>query len=195
MKAKFTKRCIAFLIDVMLVTMLSSFVTYFIPVRNVEKFSTELTELITSYAEQEITEAEYLEKYDKLNYEISKETVITTLVSISIYIVYFVVIPLYNKKQSFGKRVMKIKIKNIEGKDITANDLLFRSFIIYGILFNILSVILILMLKEQTFIIVNRYLSYLYDIMLVVILFLSIIRKDGRGLHDFIGKTIVVEEE
>ena len=90
---------------------------------------------------------------------------------------------------------MKIKIQNIERKNVTANDLLFRSFIIYGILYNILTILLILMLKEQTFIIINRYLSYVYDIILVVILLLVIIRKDGRGLHDFVGRTIVVEEE
>ena len=195
MKAKFTKRCVAYLIDIMIVTMLSSLMTVFLPMNNVEKISNELTSLVSSYEEKEIVEAEYVEKYEHLNYELSKEMVTITLINIGIYIIYFVVIPVYNKKQTFGKRVMKIKIKNIEDKNITANDLMFRSLIIYGILFNIVSVILILFFNEQTFIILNKYISYLYDIMLVIILLLSIIRIDGRGLHDFVGKTIVVEEE
>ena len=195
MKAKFTKRCVAYLIDIMIVTMLSSLMTVFLPMNNVEKISNELTSLVSSYEEKEIVEVEYVEKYEHLNYELSKEMVTITLINIGIYIIYFVVIPVYNKKQTFGKRVMKIKIKNIEDKNITANDLMFRSLIIYGILFNIVSVILILFFNEQTFIILNKYISYLYDIMLVIILLLSIIRIDGRGLHDFVGKTIVVEEE
>ena len=195
MKAKFTKRCVAYLIDIMIVTMLSSLMTVFLPMNNVEKISNELTSLVSSYEEKEIVEVEYVEKYEHLNYELSKEMVTITLINIGIYIIYFVVIPVYNKKQTFGKRVMKIKIKNIEDKNITANDLMFRSLIIYGILFNIVSVILILFFNEQTFIILNKYISYLYDIMLVIILLLSIIRTDGRGLHDFVGKTIVVEEE
>ena len=195
MKAKFTKRILAFLIDIIIVSLISSVITYFIPVKNVEEYSKQLTETVESFEKEEINQKEYLEQVEKTNYQISKETVITNLVSIAIYIIYFVIIPMYNKKQSFGKRIMKIKIENIERKNIAANDLLFRSFIIYGILYNMITIILILLLKEQTFIIINRYLSYMYDIMLVVILLLVIIRKDGRGLHDFIGKTIVVEEE
>ena len=195
MKAKFTKRILAFLIDIMIVSLISSVITYFIPVKNVEEHSKQLTETVESFEKSEINQKEYVEKVEKINYRISRETVLTNLISIAIYIIYFVVIPVYNKKQSFGKRIMKIKIENIERKNITANDLLFRAFIIYGILYNIITIILILLLKEQTFIITNRYLSYMYDIMLVVILLLVIIRKDGRGLHDFVGKTIVVEEE
>ena len=195
MKAKFTKRILAFLIDIIIVSLISSVITYFIPIKNVEEYSKQLTETVESFEKSEINQKEYVEKVEKINYQISRETVLTNLISIAIYIIYFVVIPVYNKKQSFGKRIMKIKIENIERKNITANDLLFRSFIIYGILYNIITIILILLLKEQTFIITNRYLSYMYDIMLVVILLLVIIRKDGRGLHDFVGKTIVVEEE
>lgn len=195
MRAKFTKRILAFLIDIIIVSLISSVITYFIPVKNLEKYSEQLTETVESFEKEEINQKEYVEKVEKINYQISKETVITNLVSVAIYIIYFVVIPVYNKKQSFGKRIMRIKLENIEGKDVNANDLLFRSFIIYGILYNLITIVLILLLKQQTFIIINRYLSYIYDIMLVVILLLVIIRKDGRGLHDFVGKTIVVEEE
>ena len=127
MRAKFTKRCVAYLIDIMIVMMISSLITVFTPINNTQKFSNEFTELMNLYEDKEITEPEYLEKYEELNYELSKETVTLSLISIGIYIIYFVVIPVYNKKQTFGKRVMKIKIKNIEDKNVTANDLMFRA--------------------------------------------------------------------
>ena len=195
MKAKFFKRVIAYIIDIIIVTVISSFITVFVPLGNSQNISNELIETMTDYQEKEITEREYLEKSEVINYKLTKETTLITLINAGIYIIYFVIVPLYNKKQTFGKRVMKIKIKNINGKKITANDLMYRSLIIYGILVNIVNVILVLFLDKSLFIVLNRYLGYLNSITLVVIILLSIIRKDGRGLHDLIGKTIVVEEE
>ena len=75
------------------------------------------------------------------------------------------------------------------------NNLLIRTLILHGIAVNLISLILILIINKSSFLYVNNVLNYLQYLVLVTILFMVILTKNGRGLHDVLSNTIVVNEE
>ncbi|MGN1000482.1 MAG: RDD family protein [Bacilli bacterium] len=196
MKALFSRRVIAYLIDFFIISALVSLVTMFVPVDNsTESLYKDLEQLNTDLSENKIESKEYYEKVIEINYYISKDNVIVDLISIVIYILYFVVYQVYNNGQTLGKKLLKIKLKKSKDSVLTMDTLLIRSLILYGIGFNIINLILILFLKKDTFIGVNTILGYTQYAIIIIIIFMVIFRKDGRGLHDVISGTVVVNEE
>lgn len=196
MKAFFSKRVIAYLVDFFIISVLVSFVTMFIPAdSNTKNLYKDLEQLNTDLSENKIESKEYYEKATEINYYISKDNVIVNLISIIIYILYFVIYQVYNNGQTLGKKLLKIRVKKSKDEVLTINTLLVRALILYGIGFNIINLILILLLKKNAFICINTILGYIQYAIIIIIIFMVIFRKDGRGLHDIISGTVVVNEE
>ncbi|MDD6878805.1 MAG: RDD family protein [bacterium] len=194
MKAKFFKRFIAYLIDILIVVILSTLITSFVPLNNnVKQTQEELLETLSNYYNEDFNDNNYLEKINNLNYNISKNTVILSLVDIVIYILYFMVYPVYNNGQTIGKKLVKIKIKSING-ELTFNNLIIRSIVLYGIWLNLIGAILVMILNKSKYLMTINFLSNINSVIIIVILFMVAIRKDGRGLHDILSNTIVEEE-
>lgn len=123
--------------------------------------------------------------------------IITGMMGIMIVSLYYIVIPLRkNKGQTLGKRLLGIKVVQDDGSDVNAKVLLKRE---------ILGVALI----EGGIVASSKYfreillvigLSKVYEILVVlamIIPFVSIVimlfSKNSKMLHDFIGRTKVVE--
>lgn len=196
MKPYFFKRLVSYLIDIFIVFMLATFITSFIPTNeNVKQLTEEMRKTLEINSKNEDEIKQQISKTNDITYQLSKETVMSSLVTITTYILYFVVFPVYNKGQTLGKKIMKLKMKNISGTELTINNMLFREMILHSILINIISTILVMILNKENFIISNYILSCIQMIFFVIILMMIVIRNDGRGLHDIIGNTIVENEE
>jgi len=196
MKVPFTKRIIAYFIDFIIVMVISTVITGFIPIGDkTNKIVKQQNEIVQNFYDNKISAEEYYESMKDLNYDLSKETFLIHLVTIVIYIIYFVVYPVYNKGQTFGKKLMKIKIKNIDNKEITTNNLLIRSLILYGLGTNLIILILIMFLSKELFIDANNALTLLQNIITTITIFMIMLKKNGRGLHDVLSCTMVVNEE
>ena len=196
MKPYFLKRLGSYLIDLMIIFMLATFVTSFVPINDKTKQLTEeMTKTLEDASNKESEIKKEVTKTSDVIYQLSRETVINSLITITTYILYFVVLPVYNNGQTLGKKVMKLKIKSLNGNGLTINNMLFREMILHSILFNIISTILVMILDKENFIISNYILSCIQMIFFVIIIIMIVIRNDGRGLHDIIGNTIVENEE
>ena len=196
MKASFTKRFVSYLIDIIIVFMLATFITSFVPTSEKAKTLTEeMSQTMKVETEDEATLKQQLAKTQEITYELSKETVISSLLTITTYILYFVVLPVYNKGQTLGKKLMKLKISNVKEKELTINNMLYREMILHNILINIISTVLVIVLNKKQFIMSNYILSCIQMMFFVIIIIMIVVRKDGRGLHDIIGNTIVINEE
>ena len=145
MKPVSYKRVLAYLIDVLIITMVSSLLTMFIPASpEYKNASNKLEEVMEKYTEGEIEEDEYLDKVNELSYVISKESIEVSVVTVVLTTIYFVVVAYYMNGQTVGKKVMKIQIVSSENKKLTMNNYLIRSLLVDSILMNIVSITTIL---------------------------------------------------
>ena len=192
-KALFSQRFVAFMIDLFLVSALTTLVTTFIPTNGtIDKLYDQQTKIIENYTSQKITMEEYVNQLVDISYDIAKQTGIATLVGIAISLLYYVLYVYKNDGQTIGKKMMKIKIKKKYDDQLTMNDLLFRTMILQGTLVSIIGFCTILFLDKDTYLATNSLLNLVQYSILLVSFFLIAFTKEKQGLHDKLVGTIVV---
>ncbi len=195
-KAMFSQRILAFLIDLVLISVITSFITVFVPVNDTAtKLYEEQNKVLEDYVEGTVSMEEYVNQMVDLSYDISKQTVIVSIVTIVISLLYYVVYPCYNNGQTLGKKLMKIKIKKIDESDLSMNDLLIRGMVNNSILVNIINVIFVLFLSKNIFLSASSLVSVIQYLVLIISLIMIAFTRNARGLHDLAAKTEVVQAD
>ena len=196
MPAQFNKRFFAYIIDIFIVLVIANLITMFIPIsEKTQDYYKELQTTQKKMYDKEIDVKEYTDIVLEDNYNISKGTVLISLTSIIIYILYFVVYQVYNNGQTVGKKLMKIKVKSTTNESLSINTMLFRALIIYGIAANIINLILILLLKKELYLSISNTISIIQSLIVIISVFMILFSKQKRGIHDIITKTEVVNKE
>ena len=195
MKVPFFKRLFAYIIDILIVTILTTMICSAIPSKN-ENVEKKLSELSTELIEKKIDNKEYIDKYKDLMYESNKNEKATTAITLVLTIAYFVVFQYMNKGQTISKKLLGLRVVSSETKkEVSILKGLLRSILPISIISNTISIALINILTKKVYI--NLYLaaSELETLFIFVTVFLILYRKDGRGLHDMIANTMVVSEK
>ena len=193
MKPVSYKRILAYLIDIFIVICIATILTMFIPVS--EEYTNQMNELnavLEDYSSGDISETEYLEKFNDISYIVNKESVQVSVVSVVLSTIYFVVLAYYMNGQTFGKKIMKIQVVSANSKKLTMNNYLIRSLIVDSILMNAISIIAILFLEKSSYLKVYDVTSTIFGAIYVVIFAMILFRQDGRGLHDLLANTKVI---
>ena len=192
-KAMFSQRVLAFLIDLLLLSIICSLITMFVPVNDTAtKLYEEQNRVLEGYVDGSVSMEEYVNQMIDLGYDISKQTVIISIVTIVISLLYYVVYPCYNNGQTLGKKLMKIKIKKTNDTELSMNDLLIRSMINNSILVNIINVILVLFLSKNLYLSTSSLVSFIQYLVLIISLIMIAFTKNAQGLHDKVCKTEVI---
>lgn len=192
-KAMFSQRLLAFLIDLVLLSMITSIITMFIPVNDAaSKLYEEQDRVLDDYVNGTISMEDYVNQLVDLGYDISRQTVIISIVTVVISLLYYVVYPCYNKGQTFGKKLMKIRIKKVNDKELSMNDLLIRSMINNSILVNIINIALVLFVTKDLYLGTSSLINGIQYIVLIISLIMIAFTKKAQGLHDKAAKTEVV---
>ena len=192
MKSIYIKRLGAYLFDFVVVAFLVSIITIgFIQDTDVSK---EMNELLNKVSNETITKEEYTKQAFKLNYDYQKNMIPTTIVNVTISIGYFIVFACLNKGQTLGKKIFKIRVVDKDGNNPNILNMLGRSIFLYGIIASTINIVGVYVFNVKLFNYVSSSASYIYYIFSIVCFLMVMYRKDGRGLHDMIGKTMVVEE-
>ena len=195
-KAMFSQRVLAFLIDLVLLSMITSLITMFIPMNDTAtKLYEEQNRVLEDYVAGNVPMEEYVNQMIDLGYDISKQTVIISIVGVVISLLYYVVYPCYNNGQTFGKKLMKIKIKKTNDKELSMNDLLIRSMINNSILVNIITIALVLFLSKDLYLSTSSLLSSIQYLVLIISLIMIAFTKNAQGIHDKVAKTEVVQAD
>ena len=195
-KAMFSQRVLAFLIDLVLLSMITSLITMFIPMNDTAtKLYEEQNRVLEDYVAGNVPMEEYVNQMIDLGYDISKQIVIISIVGVVISLLYYVVYPCYNNGQTFGKKLMKIKIKKTNDKELSMNDLLIRSMINNSILVNIITIALVLFLSKDLYLSMSSLLSSVQSLVLIISLIMIAFTKNAQGLHDKVVHTEVVQAD
>lgn len=193
--ATFIQRLIALVIDLVMIMLVSSLFTVFtVDMDNYQKLSDELISVEKQLEKGEITPTVYMSKSLDINYDLSRETALTTIVTIALSIVYFMIYQVKKNGQTLGKKLMKIRLVSNDEKDLTMNQVAVRSLIINCVLADILLLALALIGTKNIYMIGTITVEMIQYIIFFVIAIMVLSRKDKRGLHDLITNTKVIKE-
>lgn len=193
MKASFFKRVSAYVIDYVIIMIALLGITASMNIDS--DISNDINDLTNEYRNGEITIEEYTEKALPLNYELTKRKLPANIATVVVFIGYYVIFAYFNKGQTLGKKICKIKVVNIDGDKPNIWNMLIRSLFIYGIITSLYSVISINFLNMKDFNYSVSVVSVVESMILIICTLMMLYKKDGRGLHDIIAKTNVIGEE
>ena len=192
------KRLFAYLIDIMIVGFVASALANIDVINpyineymeSYEKFSEKLSSINGENANEVISSDAFILQYKST----LKYSIYSTGISFVCYILYFVGFQKWNKNQTVGKKLMKLKIINKDNSDnVNVWQYLVRTLILYNLIFGSINVCLSLWLNNKLFFTMSMIVSIIGYVITYLCYAMILFRKDGNGLHDLISKTEVVE--
>lgn len=192
------KRLFAYLIDIMIVGFVASALANIDVINpyineymeSYEKFSEKLSSINGENANEVISSDAFILQYKST----LKYSIYSTGISFVCYILYFVGFQKWNKNQTVGKKLMKLKIINKDSSDnINVWQYLVRTLILYNLIFGSINVCLSLCLNNKLLFTMSMIVSIIGYVITYLCYAMILFRKDGKGLHDLISKTEVVE--
>ena len=190
------KRIFAYILDILVISIVSTILV--IPFSSDDEYqelSKELYEITDKYKNEEIKEEVYLEVVNEINYKLTKINMPQTIVIIVVSILYYVLFNYYNKGQTIGKKLMKLRIINNNGNDLSINNYIIRMLVINPALSNLVNIILILTLSKEKYLIYESKFSTVFGVLYLLCFIFALYRSDGRGVHDLLASTIVVNDK
>ena len=153
----------------------------------------EYVEIYNDMNAENVVEIAESAEYQKVNYDLSRYGLSYSIISIIVYLAYFVGFQKWNKNQTLGKKMFNIKVASNDDAKVKWWQMLLRCVIVYNVLIELVLIILVLVLNYQDFTVASSILTLIASIIFYVNVFFIIFRKDGRGLHDLLAKTKVEE--
>lgn len=192
-KASFFQRLCAYAIDVVLVSLIASLVAMpFLDTVSISKLEDSMAETAEVYLSGEIDEATYLAESAAISYQSGKKYGALTIITILIEILYFIVYQVYNKGQTLGKKLFKIKVESTNDEEVSMNQMIYRTLIIDSILYSFVNLAFVVFAGQNTYfygMLVFELIQYAVTIICGLMVMFS---KSGRGLHDIVSHTRVV---
>lgn len=193
----FFKRLGAYFIDILIVTIISVSISSIKSINyQYESYNdlyNEMVDVTEKFQNKEIEEKEYNKKLTNLNYKIDKNSTLTTFISIACIIGYFVIFAYSQNGRTIGKRVFKLQVvKNNEGNLNLVNYFL-RSLVLNNLFFTIVRLISIMSMNKGTYITSMNILNSVQLIVQILIVVSLLMSKEGRGIHDYIAGTKVID--
>ena len=194
MKAKFFDRLTAYIIDVIIISLITSIIFTSIPTNNKE-LEKQLSSLQDEVLSNNITYEEFVDEYQDLYYKNKKDTMTQSAITLTITIAYFVIFQYMNKGQTIGKKILHLRVvDNNTEKPLSIFKGLIRSLLIWNILSGTLGIVLIYILNKESYITSYLIISSIESIFIFITAMFTLYRKDNRGLHDIIINSKVIRE-
>ncbi len=192
-KALFIQRVLAFFIDAILVAFVAASIAYpFVDLDSIDKLNKEMNTIMESYANNEINEKTYLTEYASISYQLARKNGTLNFITLFIEILYFVVFQLYNKGQTFGKKLLNIKVVSFDEQELSMNQLIYRSLIINSILHGFILFAFTIFANQYTYFYGLLIMSIIQYLVLLISGLMIMFSKSKRGIHDLVSRTEVV---
>lgn len=190
----FKKRLFAYIIDVLILELILSFIGIFVPVSsNVVNLQNEIYGINDNFINGSIDVSTFINQYSNVSYNIDRYMFLPNLIGVVVSVIYFIVYPLYNNGQSFGKKVMGLRIVSDNDDFVGSNSLIFRYMLMDGIGISIISMCLIFIFSDFSYILCVSLLSFFQILVVIISIFMVLYRRDFKSLPDLVAGTKVIE--
>lgn len=190
----FMQRLLAFAIDIFLVSFLASLLCMpFLDYDSIDTLRENASQIMVDYEEGNIDIETYISSASSILYRLAQKQGPLTLATIFLNILYFVVYQFYYKGQTLGKKLLRVKVVSADSKELTMNNYIYRSFAINSVLTDIIIFTFVVFASQRVWFGGTLIFATINYIVLFVCAVMVIFSKDGRGLHDLIGNTKVIE--
>ncbi len=191
--ASFWQRLCAFIIDMFLISLVTSLITQpFIHNNNLQTLSNEVTDTLEQYQKKKIDINTYINRTVDISYDMARESGLSTIIGIALSILYFVVYQFRCNGQTIGKKLLKIRVVKKDDSNLTMNNMLFRSLIIDSILVDIIILCLSIFANKDIYFYGVGIVQFIQYLIIFVSCLIILSRKDRQGLHDMVANTEVV---
>lgn len=192
-KAYFSQRLVAFIIDMLFVTIVASLLSGpFIDSEKIQKYEKQEKEIMEKYTKQEISPDDYLASYEDIFYKLTRDTGILSIITILLEVIYFVVFQVANGGQTFGKKIMKIKVVSEDG-NLDMNQMICRALLSNFILVNILTFIFLLFTSKNIYFVTSLLLQAVQYLIMFISVIMILSKSSGCAIHDKLAHTKVVQ--
>ena len=196
LKAKFSSRLLAFLIDIIIVALVFEGLNALIPKnRNIQTLESEMTNLRYSYTKKEIDSTVYFNRYANLQRSLDQQNIPSNILNVMLILCYFVLLLYYWDGKIIGKKILKIRVvkDNVKEK-VTLNDFLLRTITINGIACFLVSMCTVFILDDFKYTLTVIIFGIIQFLLVITSGFMIIYRHDKKGVHDLISGTQVIKE-
>lgn len=192
-KANFYKRLVAYTIDMFIVGLVISIISYNFDTTRLEKLSDKSIKLMNSFTNGDISSDKYFFEYADILYKVNKANVNSNLLGLVIYVGYFVLFQFFNGGATIGKKLLKIKVVSQGGGEVSLWQMIVRTSIINGIVQLALSLILVFTTKGVVFLTLSSVVGLFENIFVIICVFMLLYKSDCLALHDIMSKSVVIE--
>lgn len=184
------KRIGAYLIDIMLVNIISSLL-FLLPCfkadyKYYEESYNKYMDTLTS--NEKIKE----DKVTDIIYNLNKSTKPLLIITTGVSFFYFGVFAYIAKGRTLGKKMMKIQVVGIDGK-LNSNLFILRSILITNLIPNVVTIIALSLFGKTKALNIIGVTNMLANTFMLVNILTIFVKKENRALHDYICKTKVIE--
>lgn len=196
MQTTFFKRACAYVLDFVIISLLVSLLS-FVPFLNPnrvqysEKYN-ELLEVRDQYVESQISEEEFEQAYKPIAYEIYRLNTNYVIIDLVCVLLYFGVFQYFFEGQTVGKKLFGIRVVSNNENKLTLLNFILRSIVLSNVIISIALQCIVHFMDVEHYYPVYSNVNLVGTIILYIILFMALVRQDGRGLHDFVGGTKVI---
>lgn len=193
-KASFIQRLCAYIIDIVIVAFVASLIAVpFVDSDAVLKLTDGLYEVMEKYSTAEISHAVYMTESIPLTYQLARKSGVITLITLFLEVLYFIVFQFRNNGQTFGKKVMRIKVVSTKG-EMTMNQMLIRALIINAILLDMIVLAFVIFGSPDIYYYGSLVFEEIQNFVLCASIVMIIFSKKRKGLHDLISHCEVIKE-
>lgn len=187
------KRACAYIIDLMLILIISSLFAGIEALNpNEEKYEETYNQYKTMISNASDINSINNEEVINITYDMSKYGISIEIINLVVTVLYFVVFQYLNNGKTLGKTLMKIKVVSKDNKKIKFYQILLRSLIINSILSLFVLILILLFCSKSIYLLSSRYIQFIDMTLVFVSIIMILFRQDGRGLHDIIARTEVI---
>ena len=159
---------------------------------SIQKLNDSSVQVSEDYISGKLDAKEYMSVSIYISYEMAKKQGLLSLVTIFLNVVYFVVFQIKNNGQTLGKQILRIRVTSRNGKDLSMNQMIFRSMIINSVLIDMVGFAILLFAKPDVYFYGVGLLGFIQSMILIISGIMVMFGREHLGIHDLVARTDVV---